>query len=136
MSTDHESNGPVAQVQARDHTPAVSSPLNPDHTSTKPRTSKPPPREREQRERKDSSKKREADGHQTRTSTTSTIPAKRKASEARVHAPAPAPIRSYRPPNPKLSDYEPPKEVTFAPHEPAPFFTPDGSIEMMRPLDV
>lgn len=135
MLTEPDSNGPVPPIQTHDHTPAILSPLNPEYATTKGRNAKPPAREREPRERKESSKKREADGHPIRNPTASVVPAKRKAS-SEPHAKTPAPIRAYEAPNPKPSEYYPVKEVTFASHEPAPVFTPDGNVELMRPLEV
>lgn len=36
---------------------------------------------------------------------------------------------------PKPHDYEPPKDCTFAPHEPNPIYTPDGQKELKRTVD-
>lgn len=36
---------------------------------------------------------------------------------------------------PKISDYEAPKDTLFASHEPTPFFTPDGTKELKKPVD-
>lgn len=38
-------------------------------------------------------------------------------------------------PEPRLSDYDSPKETVFASHEPLPFVTPDGEVELKKPLD-
>lgn len=135
MPSDSDINGPVPTIPTHDHTPVILSPLNPEYTTAKGRNAKPPAREREPRERKESSKKREADGHPLRTPTVSIVPAKRKVS-SEPQAKTAAPIRAYEAPNPKASEYYPVKEVTFASHEPAPVFTPNGKVELMRPLEV
>ncbi|KAL1302369.1 hypothetical protein AAFC00_002772 [Neodothiora populina] len=111
------------------HAPAVSSPLNPDMTKTA--RAKPPPREREQREKRETLKKRESTAAGGRGSTP-TVPSKRKASEM-LHT-APSPMR-YQIPEPRLSDYEIPKPVDLTSHEPIPFLTPDGEVELKKPSD-
>lgn len=110
------------------HVPAVSSPLNPDMKPSKP---KPPPREREQREKRDTLKKRESTAT-GRGTTPSSIPAKRKASN--LHLAAPSPMR-FSIPEPRLSDYEPSRPVELQTHEPIPFTTPDGEVELKKPAD-
>ncbi|KAF1345842.1 hypothetical protein BDV97DRAFT_401226 [Delphinella strobiligena] len=110
------------------HVPAVSSPLNPDIKAAKP---KPPPREREQREKRDTLKKRESTAASGR-GTTPIVPNKRKASEI-LHD-APSPMR-YQIPDPRLSDYDTPKPVELSSHEPFPFTTPDGKVELKKPAD-
>ena len=42
----------------------------------------------------------------------------------------------YSIPEPKLSDYESPREIYFTSHELNPVFTPDGQDELKRPLDL
>ncbi|KAF2156567.1 hypothetical protein K461DRAFT_219279 [Myriangium duriaei CBS 260.36] len=115
----------------RDHSPAVSSPLNPE-PAAKPKPARPPPREREQREKKDSLKKRES-ALNAKDGISSTVPSKRKASSA-ASPTAPSPMR-YSIPPPRISDYDPPRHTQFASHEPFPFVTPDGEIELKKPLD-
>ncbi|KAF1808293.1 hypothetical protein P152DRAFT_405785 [Eremomyces bilateralis CBS 781.70] len=104
-----------------DHTPAVSSPLNPDGSSRQRATR---PSQREQREKKESLKKRES-----ATATRGNTPdLKSKSPQESV------PIR-YNYLNPKPSDFEPPRETWFASVEPTPVFTPDGRVELLRPMD-
>ena len=117
-------------LSSQEHMPAVPSPLNPDASATKPRPFKPPPREREQREKKESLKKREANYGR---GDSPVIPSKRKVSKITGPS-APSPMR-YSIAEPRLSDYEPPKESTFASHEPLPLVTPDGEIELKKPVD-
>jgi COMPASS component BRE2 len=38
-------------------------------------------------------------------------------------------------PEPKVQDYEPPRDYVWQSHEPMPFFTSDGAIELKKPLD-
>ncbi|KAI9667242.1 MAG: hypothetical protein M1821_000055 [Bathelium mastoideum] len=111
-----------------DHTPAISSPLNPDAPAPIPRPTRPPPRE--QREKRDTLKKREStkarggtpDHHRGRKSSNA-VPG------------VPSPMR-YSIPEPKLSDYEVPRDVYFISHEPNTFLTPEGKHELKRPLDL
>jgi len=117
-------------IPSQDHAPAIPSPLNPDSSTARPKPTRPPPREREQREKKDSLKKRESNYAR---GDSPTIPSKRKASEAIPSAPSPM---RYSIPEPKLADYDPPKETPFASHEPLPFVTPDGELELKKPLDL
>ena len=116
-------------VQSQDHAPNVSSPLNPDGVATKAKP-KPPPREREQREKRESFKKREAAGNGR--GDTPTIPSKRKATSAVPSAPSPM---RFSIPEPRLSDYEVPRDTVFASHEPFPLTTPDEEVELKKPLD-
>ncbi|KAF2425336.1 hypothetical protein EJ08DRAFT_617333 [Tothia fuscella] len=109
------------------HAPAIPSPLNPTAPSKPPKPPPPPPREREVREKKESLKKREATGN-TRGATPDVKIKKQKGPTV------PSPMR-YSIPEPKLSDYEPPKDPAFMSHEPAPLFSPDGRIELKRPID-
>ena len=116
---------PTPKLPADDHAPAISSPLNPDAPSVATRQSRLPPRE--QREKRDTLKKREStkrggtpDSHGRKSS--NAVPG------------VPSPMR-YSIPEPKTSDYEPPKDVYFTSHEANPFSTPDGQHELKRPLD-
>jgi COMPASS component BRE2 len=109
-----------------DHAPAVSSPLNPLAAVKAPKPA-PPPREREQREKKETLKKREATAH-TRGNTPDVKNKKQKGPTV------PSPMR-YSIPEPRPSDYEPLKEPAFMSHEPTPLFTPDGELELKRPID-
>lgn len=111
---------PQKRALEEDHAPAVSSPLNPD---AKARQKNPAP-PREQREKKESLKKREAAGL-----------TRGGSPDGKQKAPAtPSPMR-YNIGPPKASDFEPPKDPMFVSHEPMPFLTPDGHIELQRPVD-
>lgn len=114
-------------AQEQNHVPAVSSPLNPDVKPRPAKTAAP----REQRERKESQKKRESTAATGRGSTP-TVPAKRKASHATHTAPSPMRFQILEP---KLGDYDPPRPTVFLSHEPSPFITPDGKIELKKPAD-
>jgi len=130
MAEDPASLPASLSLPPQDHLPAISSPLNPDVAASKPRPFKPPPREREPREKKETLKKREASGNVQ--NQTSTVPSKRKASGVAVSAPSPM---RYSIPEPRLSDYDAPREPNFVSHEPLPLITPDGEIELKRPSD-
>jgi COMPASS component BRE2 len=108
-----------------DHAPAVSSPLNPNPDAAARARPRAPPRE--QRERRDTQKKREASAN-TRGSTPN------PKSQKKEHVEADHPMR-YAIHEPKLPDYEPPKDCIFASHEPNPIFTPDGQRELKKPVD-
>ncbi|KAF2743386.1 hypothetical protein M011DRAFT_471337 [Sporormia fimetaria CBS 119925] len=113
------------KLEEQDHAPAVSSPLNPNPDAgarTRPRA---PPRE--QREKRETLKKREAAQSHNRGST----PNSKHKNEV---VEADHPMR-YSIPEPKPSDYDPPKDGIFASHEPNPLFTPDGSKELKKPVD-
>jgi len=119
----------LTSITNQEHAPSVPSPLNPDASTAKTRPFKPPPREREQREKKDSLKKRESNLGR---GDSPTVPSKRKAATAVSSAPSPM---RYSIPEPKLSDYDSPRDTTFATHEPFPLVTPDGEVELKKPLD-
>ncbi|KKY16072.1 putative ash2-trithorax family protein [Diplodia seriata] len=107
-----------------DHVPAVPSPLNPD-PAARPRPAKAP--QREQREKRDSLKKREAQASSR--GNTPDIKVKNKL------ASAPAPLNYIvETENLKPQDFEAPKPPAFISHEP-PLLTPDGQLELKRPLD-
>ncbi|TID18201.1 Ash2-trithorax family protein [Venturia nashicola] len=106
-----------------DHAPAIPSPLNPAAA----KAPKAPVREREQREKKESLKKREASGNSRGT----TPDVKGKKGKGPV---VPLPMR-YSIPEPKTQDYDPPKDPILTSHEPLPFLTPDGRIELKKPID-
>lgn len=114
----------VKRPHEEDHVPAVPSPLNPDPVARS-RPAKAP--QREQREKRDSLKKREAQASSR--GTTPDIKVKNKL------ASAPAPLNYIvETENLKLQDFEAPKAPAFISHEP-PLFTPDGQLELKRPLD-
>ncbi len=48
--------------------------------------------------------------------------------------PNPSPMR-YNVPCPKPTDFEGPRDPVFLSHEPEPFFTPDGTTELKKPID-
>ncbi|KAF2462043.1 Set1C complex protein [Lineolata rhizophorae] len=129
-----------------DHAPAVSSPLNPNpdvnnagNTPTaRPRPAATKPLQREQREKRETFKKREA--HTPRGSTpdvgggSGSGSKQLKATAAAPATAVPSPMR-YSIPEPRLSDYEGPKDPIFTSHEPVPFMTPDGERELKKPTD-
>ncbi|KAK5166811.1 hypothetical protein LTR04_000221 [Oleoguttula sp. CCFEE 6159] len=119
----------IPQALAEPHIPAVSSPLNPDTsvlaTAARPRPTKAPARE--QREKRDTIKKRES----TAKNGTPDRVADRKGAATRG---VPSPMR-YAIPPPRTSDYDPPRPPLFLSHEPNPFVTPDGEVELKRPVD-
>jgi COMPASS component BRE2 len=110
-----------------DHAPAISSPLNPNPDAAARARPKAPPREREQREKRETLKKREATAN-TRSSTPNpkTVKKERPAADS--------PMR-YSIPEPRASDYEPPKDGIFLSHEPNPIFAPDGRTELKKSQD-
>lgn len=117
---------PMRRPLDEGHSPAVSSPLNPNPDSTARARPKAPPREREQREKRETLKKREASAS-TRASTPNP-----KAKKERPAADSPM---RYSIPEPRASDYEPPKDGVFLSHEPHPIYTPDASAELKKPQD-
>ncbi|KAH8724103.1 hypothetical protein GQ44DRAFT_709158 [Phaeosphaeriaceae sp. PMI808] len=118
---------PLRRPLEEDHAPAVSSPLNPNPDPATRSRPKAPPREREQREKRETLKKREASAN-TRSSTPNPKPAKKE------RLSADSPMR-YSIPEPRASDYEPPKDGIFLSHEPSPIYTPDGTTELKKPHD-
>jgi COMPASS component BRE2 len=110
-----------------DHAPAISSPLNPNPDAAARARPKAPPREREQREKRETLKKREASAN-TRASTPNakTVKKERPAADS--------PMR-YSIPEPRATDYEPPKDAIFLSHEPTPIYAPDGTTELKKPHD-
>jgi COMPASS component BRE2 len=114
---------PPARRPEEDHTPTVSSPLNPA------RPAKPPAPAREQREKKESLKKRES----TAAGRGNTPDAKSKA-KAKAVSSVPSPMR-FSIAEPKHTDYDPPKDIIFASHDPNPIYTPDGQAELKKPTD-
>ncbi|PNS17597.1 Set1 complex component ash2 [Sphaceloma murrayae] len=122
---------PPSQLVSQDHAPPIPSPLNPfPDPPLKSNKPKPPPRDREPRERKESQKKRESTfgGKEA----ASTVPAKRKASHINGTS-VPSPVRYAIAPPP--GDFAAPRPTTFSSHEPFPFLTPDGEIELKKPMD-
>ncbi|EKG20683.1 Concanavalin A-like lectin/glucanase [Macrophomina phaseolina MS6] len=114
----------VKRPHDEDHAPAVPSPLNPD-PAARPRPAKAP--QREQREKRDSLKKREAQASSR--GTTPDIKVKNQL------ASTPAPLNYIvETENLKPQDFDAPKAPAFISHEP-PLFTPDGQLELKRPLD-
>ena len=93
------------------HTPAVSSPLNPDFVPSRAR--RPPPRE--QREKKESLKKREAKGvENARGGTPDSQGHGKKAKRATDAESVLSPIK-YKLPAPIETDFDPPKAPVFTP---------------------
>lgn len=116
---------PLRRPLEEDHAPTVSSPLNPNpDPAVRSRPARAPPRE--QREKRDTLKKREASAN-TRGNTPNP-----KGKQERPSAPSPM---RFSIPEPKLPDYEAPKDGIFASHEPNPIFTPDGEVELKKPVD-
>ena len=107
-----------------DHAPAVSSPLNPNPDGAARARPRAPPRE--QREKRETLKKREASAN-TRASTPNPKQKKEQPS-------ADSPMR-YSIPEPRLSDYDAPKDGAFTSHEPNPLYAPDGRSELKKPQD-
>ncbi|KAF2752601.1 Ash2-trithorax family protein [Pseudovirgaria hyperparasitica] len=105
------------------HAPTVSSPLNPDASKSRPK-----PTPREQREKRDTLKKREATGG-ARGATPDT-----KVKEKHIPK-ADSPMR-YNIPEPKLSDYEPHRDLPFVSREPVPLMLSDGQTELRRVADL
>ncbi|KAF1995564.1 hypothetical protein P154DRAFT_526258 [Amniculicola lignicola CBS 123094] len=116
---------PMRRPLEEDHAPAISSPLNPNPDAALRTRARAPPRE--QREKRETLKKREATGN-TRANT----PNARAVKQDRASAPSPM---RYSIPEPKLADYELPKDGIFASHEPNPMFAPDGKTELKKPVD-
>lgn len=112
-----------------DHAPAISSPLNPNPDAAARARPKAPPREREQREKRETLKKREASA-----STRASTPNANAKPTKKARPTADSPMR-YSIPEPKATDYEPPKDSIFLSHEPSPIFTPDGRTELKKPQD-
>jgi COMPASS component BRE2 len=112
---------PPARRPEEDHIPTVSSPLNPA------RPPKPPAPAREQREKKESLKKRES----AAAGPAKTPDAK---SKAKAVSAVPSPMR-FSIAEPKHTDYDPPKDIMFASHDPNPIYTPDGQAELKKPTD-
>jgi COMPASS component BRE2 len=105
------------------HAPSVPSPLNPAAASKA--TLKPV--QREQREKKETLKKREASS--VGRGATPDVKSKKQKGPS-----VPSPMR-FSIPEPKLSDYEAPRDTMFVSHEPNPIFTPDGSTELRKAYD-
>ncbi|KAF2197971.1 Ash2-trithorax family protein [Delitschia confertaspora ATCC 74209] len=108
-----------------DHAPAVSSPLNPNPEAAT--RSRPKAPQREQREKRETLKKREAS---TNTRANTPNPKSQKLEQPS----APSPMR-FSIAEPRLPDYDPPKDGIFASHEPNPIMTPDGAKELKKPVD-
>lgn len=104
------------------HAPAIPSPLNPE---AKRAPAKAPARE--QREKKESLKKRENNA----TARGSTPDAKGRATKGPT---APSPMR-FSLNAPSAQQYEAPKDYAWLSHEPTPFTTPDGQVELKKPMD-
>lgn len=116
---------PLRRPLEEDHAPAVSSLLNPNSdTGVRARQTRAPPRE--QREKRETLKKREASANPRG----STPNVKTKKDQNEVDSPM-----RYQVPEPKASDYDPPKDSLFASHEPNPIYTPDGTAELKRIVD-
>ncbi|KAI9803154.1 MAG: hypothetical protein M1833_001225 [Piccolia ochrophora] len=112
---------PQKRALEDDHAPAVSSPLNPDTSSSKGRTTKDKaPIHREPREKKESLKKREAKGTSTAAESRGT-PDRSVAGGSKQDLstdPTPssaAPLR-YKLPPPKPTDFAVPRGPVFSPH--------------------
>jgi len=119
---------PMKRPLEDDHTPNVSSPLNPDAA---PRAKQKVVPGREQREKKDSLKKREAVGD-TRGHTPDQANKKRKGAVSEPGG-VPSPIR-YNHALPRDLFHYANKEPIFASHEPEPIFAPQGT-ELKKPVD-
>lgn len=99
-------------LEDEQHTPAVSSPLNPDGGTSRARRPPPP---REQREKKESLKKREAKGGDAaRGATPDSQGHGRKSKNGPESTGVLSPIR-YKLPAPKPNDFDPPKAPIFTP---------------------
>ncbi|KAF2822285.1 hypothetical protein CC86DRAFT_373424 [Ophiobolus disseminans] len=118
---------PMRRPLEEDHAPAISSPLNPNPDAAARARPKAPPREREQREKRETLKKREASAN-TRAST----PNAKTVKKERLSADSPM---RYSIPEPRATDYEPPKDGIFLSHEPTPIYAPDGTTELKKPHD-
>ncbi|KAI9671317.1 MAG: hypothetical protein M1831_004226 [Alyxoria varia] len=119
---------PLKRSLEEDHTPTVSSPLNPDAPARGVRGNA-----REQREKKDSLKKREAAGIGKKTASESSPSSNKKRKTGEKKPIALSPIR-YNHPLPKDAYHYTDKDPLMASHEPEPFFAP-GGVELKRPLD-
>ena len=118
---------PMKRPLEDDHTPTVSSPLNPDAPA---RGSRGPTRE--QREKKESLKKREAAGISKKPTPEATTTTK-KSKGASGRPVALSPIR-YHHPLPKEPFHYFSKDPLFASREPEPLLASDGT-ELKRPVD-
>lgn len=101
----------VLTLEDEQHIPAVSSPLNPDASLSRPRKAP----AREQREKKESLKKREAKGvDTTRSATPDTQTSTKKSKKVEKAPDVVRPLRYYtKPPDP--SDFDPPRGPLFNP---------------------
>ncbi|KAF2670134.1 hypothetical protein BT63DRAFT_372002 [Microthyrium microscopicum] len=127
MADSHPSPGGTPTAIRRldeDHAPPVPSPLNPDQSRSR---AIPKPVAREQREKKDSLKKREsvAGARGATPDVKQNFKAPPASGPKRVVLPAPEP-----------QAYLAPRDSIFAPHEPEPIYTPDGSAQLKRPVDI
>jgi COMPASS component BRE2 len=113
---------PTERFLETSHAPSIPSPLNPAAASK----ATPKPVQREQREKKETLKKREATGGR---SGTPDVKGKKGKGPS-----VPSPMR-YSIPEPKLSDYDPPRDTFFVSHEPSPIYTPDGATELRKAYD-
>lgn len=133
----------------QEYVPNTPSPLNPDSATKQKNINAPTARNREPREKKDSLKKRESTLGTTNSASntkreatspsspgaiSSTTSTKRKFDDINGTCSVPSPMR-YSISTPKISDYDIPRETTFASVETLPFLTPDGKIELKKPLD-
>ena len=112
----HRSATPALISQKRpledeQHVPAVSSPLNPDSTTSRAR--RPPPRE--QREKKESLKKREAKVGDNVRGGTPDVQSNGKKTRNDAEAASVLSLARYKLPAPKLMDFDPPKAPIFTP---------------------
>jgi COMPASS component BRE2 len=107
------------------HTPAVSSPLNPNLDAAA--RTRPKAAPREQREKRETLKKREASA-----STRASTPNPKTSKKERVSADSPM---RYSIPEPRFTDYDPPKDGVLLSHEPAPIYAPNSNVELKKPHD-
>ena len=117
---------PMKRALDDDHTPSVSSPLNPD-AAARPR---PKPAAREQREKKDSLKKRESVGN-TRGSTPEKLTKKPRFLDSEIGSASPV---RYNHPLPRDPFHYTVRDPVFASHEPDPIYSPAG-VELKKPID-
>lgn len=120
---------PAKRALEDDHTPSVSSPLNPD-AAPRARPGRPPARE--QREKKDSLKKRESVGA-VRGATPETQNKKQKRKNSVDSVVAPSPVR-YNHALPREAFHYSIRDTTFASREPEAFIAPNG-VELKKPID-
>ncbi|KAJ4305802.1 transcription factor, contains a PHD finger motif [Kalmusia sp. IMI 367209] len=113
---------PVKRTLEEVHAPSISSPLNPNPDRARPRAP-----QREQREKRETIKKREASSN-TRGNTPNP---RTKKERPEVDSPM-----RYSIPEPKPSDYDPPRDGLFQSREPFPLLTPDGHTELKKPVDL